>query len=373
VAQWLAANDFGHRRISARSVYVTSENGLILTDYRRASRRRSPDDFTTLGSLAAALYAVACQPEIYGEIVRDNLLKTNRLHKLASILADIMEEEKDAAELKELLTAVAQSDSTSEELCHALRCLASTPVRNYRSLGEIAARVGQRGSGEPSAADIAEKYIFMGRMQEGVIRALDGGGWLYIDRHGRQAIPGRFVCVDDFSEGRAAVETEAGHGLIDRDGRFVIEPQHEDVEWDSVHNVAIVTSGGLSGLYSRDGESLTGFIYDHILSGNEGMFPVRCGTKYGYMNRDGRIVIRPQYDDAFGFNKGMARVRSGNRELVIDPSGHRIATIQTPATKKATEMSDDMIAMAVAVAAAATVEMEAENSLRPAYKPTPVC
>ena len=372
VAQWLAANDFGHGRVSARSIYVTAENGLVLTDYRRASRRRSPDDLAALGSLAAALYAVACQPEIYGEIVRDNLLKMSRLHKFASVIADIMDGEEDAAQLKELLTAVAQSNGTGEELCRAMRGLASTPVRNYRSLGEIAARAGQRGGGETSAANIAEKYIFMGRVQDGVMRALDSNGWIYIDRHGCQAIPGRFVGADDFAEGRASVETEEGHGLIDRDGRFVIGPQHEDVEWDSVHNVAIVTSGGLSGLYSRDGEPLTGFIYDHILSGNEGMFPVRCGMKYGYLNRDGRMVIRPQYDDAFGFRDGMARVRSANRELVIDPSGHCIDVIQTQASERAAAMRDDMVAMAEAVAAAAAVEREVDNALRSAYKPTPV-
>ncbi len=183
------------------------------------------------------------------------------------------------------------------------------------------------GDTSEAVATTVQKYESIGEMHDGVMCAFDGDEWIYIDKTGAQAIEGRFVSVKDFDEGRAVVETETGFGLIDLDGRWIIEPQYEDLDWDSVHNVSIVTRDGLSGMMNRAGEPVTELAYDQILGGKEGLFAVRQGKRYGFLNKEGSMVIAPQFDDALGFRDGQARVRMGGEYFVIDPEGDIIQKI----------------------------------------------
>lgn len=314
IADWLAANEFSHGNLCAGNIYVSGSN-LVLVNYSRASRSRSDDDLPSLGALAAAVYVTACQPELYEGMIRDRTLKTKGLARLAYVLADIMEGS-GADELNGLLT-ILTAGKDGGDICTALHGLSSAPVRSYPALEAIVANL-RRNSADPSrSAD--GKYTFIGRMCDMVMRVFDGSRWFYIDHRGDKAFTGDFASAEDFCEGRAAVETKEGYGLIDLAGNFVIEPRYDDIEWDG--NVAIVTMEGQSGLYSREGEPLTGLIYDQVLPASEGMFPVRKNGKYGYIRRDGVMAIRPRFDDAFGFRDGFARVSNGDSHFLIDRQG----------------------------------------------------
>lgn len=331
IAEWLTNNDFSHRNICSRHIYVSPGEGLKLVNYSRGSRKRSHDDLLSIGALTAALYIAACQPELYREIVHDKTLKVSGLRKLTATIADLMDQE-DAEALKDLLAFVsAGSEASGENLCRAIRRVASTLPRSYETLEKIAEQLRSRNAAKGKAAERG-KYSFIGMMHDMVMRVFDGTEWSYVDRHGERAFPGSFVGAGDFSEGRAVVETTDGYGLIGLDGRFLIEPQCDDIEWDSINNVAIVTVDGQSGLYGREGQPLTGLIYDQILSGGEGLFPVRKNGKYGYIGRDGMMAIRPQFDDAFGFRNGFARVAIGNHEFLIDATGKQIDNIREKTT-----------------------------------------
>ncbi len=331
MAEWLTANDFSHRNICARHIYVEPDKGLKLVNYCRGSRKRSHDDLMSLAALSAALYIASCQPELYGEIIHDKILKVSGLRKLTAIIADIMSRE-DARALKDVLALMAAGTETpGEELCRAIRRLASTKPRSYEALEKIAAQLRNRNAG---AGDVAErgKYSFIGQMNDMVMRVFDGTEWFYIDRHGGKAFPESFISASDFSEGRAVVETKTGYGLIGLDGRFAIEPLYDDIDWDSINNVATVTVDGLSGLYDREGQSLTGLIYDHILPEGGGLYAVRINGKYGYIRRDGLVKIRPQFDNAGSFDNGCARVSIANHEFLIDTGGNRIDDVRQKAT-----------------------------------------
>lgn len=327
---WLSCNDFSHRNLCARNIIVQPDGTPVFINYTRSSRKRSREDLLALGALTAAVYIAACQPELYAELVHDKIMKTGGLAKLARLIADIMGDE-DAAELNGLLAMIISGDGTDNDLCAAIARLADAKPRPYAALENIAAHLRGNAAGGDGmvngAAGRERKYRFIGPMHDMVMRAFDGSAWRYIDKTGAAAVPGTFAGATDFAEGRAVVETAEGYGLIDLAGRFVIPPRYDDIEWDSVNNVAIVTAEGLSGLYSREGELLTGLIYDQILAGSEGLFPVRQGGKFGYLRRDGVMAIRPQYDDAFGFRGGVARVGTGNREFLIDTAGERVDDI----------------------------------------------
>lgn len=351
MAEWLSANDFSHNNICAATICAAGSNP-VLVDYSRASRTRSCGDLASVGALAAALYVTACQPELYDAVIRDKTLKPGRLPRLVRILTDIMEGS-GADELNDLLAILAPGGSAgngnaecgdtcvdsagnvwpgsggveSEDggrICAAIRRLASAPVRGYAVLENIAENLLLKND-PPSPV---RKYTFIGQMRDMVMRAFDGAKWFYIDRNGDMAFAGYFASAEDFCEGRAVVETDEGYGLIDSRGRFVIEPRYDDMEWDGANNVAIATSEGQSGLFSREGEPLTGLIYDQILPANESMFPVRKNGKYGFIRRDGVMAIKPRFDDAFGFRDGFARVSNANNQFLIDREGRVIDEIR---------------------------------------------
>lgn len=322
MAEWFVDSEFSHGNICSKNIYITALGMPVLVNYDRSSRQRSHNDIIAIASLAAAIYVTACRPEIYDDIIHDKILTASGLRKLTMLFTDIMSNEK-AEELNDVFSMVAAANEVSDEaVCMVIKKLSKTALCSYAALENIAGHIRGRAS-KSTARDFA-KYSYIGEMQDMLMRVCDGLNWFYIDRNGNVTIPGPFVTAEDFSEGRAVVETKSGYGLINVEGNFVIEPDCCDLEWNSIDNIAIVTIEGKSGLFSRDGVKLTELIYDQILPCSEGFLPFKLNGKYGFLRRDGTDVIKPVYDDAFCFKDGFARVKLGNRILLIDHEGNRI-------------------------------------------------
>lgn len=87
----------------------------------------------------------------------------------------------------------------------------------------------------------------------------------YVDAENRTVIAPRFRWADDFREGRAAVETETGMGLIDKQGCYVIDPRYEIVEYDAATGESQVRSQGLWARFDYLGHQLTAFTGEYDL------------------------------------------------------------------------------------------------------------
>lgn len=193
--------------------------------------------------------------------------------------------------------------------------------KNDADLRAIDSLIELLDTGTLKTAMAPQRYCDISEMCDGLMRARDGKEWVYLDKTGSQAFEGRFLSAGDFAEGRAVVEISSGFGLINVDGNIVIDPNFDDLEWDDVSNMAIVTRDGLSGLFDRAGQQVTDLIYDQILSGKEGLFPMKTGGKFGYLRKDGTIAIAAQFDDAYAFKDGFAMVRMGGDKYIIDTQG----------------------------------------------------
>lgn len=330
MAGWTAVNGFRHGNISAKNIRITPDLVPVMMNYTHSSRNHSQEDLVNIGALVAALFVAACRPEVYENVLSGHIMKSVSLRNLPGILRDMLNGEQ-PEELRSLLDLlVSESEAHDDRLCRAIRAVSDLKPMSIRSLDTAAASVKARAAAEKPNRN--GKYTFIGQMNDMVMRAYDGTAWRYIDNTGSVAIPGPYIGADDFAEGRAVVETDSGFGMIGLDGGFVLAPIYDDIEWDSIHNVAMVTKEGYSGLCGRNGESITGLIYDQILSGNEGLFPVKSNGRYGYISKDGVMVIKPQYDNAFGFSNGVARVALINREFLIDKQGRFVADIEQPVT-----------------------------------------
>ena len=85
----------------------------------------------------------------------------------------------------------------------------------------------------------------------------EAGG--YVDAQNRPVIAPRFRWAGDFHEGRAEVETDTGMGLIDKQGRYIIPPEYEIVEYAPAESVVRVRQHGRWALYDYLGRRLTEF------------------------------------------------------------------------------------------------------------------
>ena len=68
----------------------------------------------------------------------------------------------------------------------------------------------------------------------------------------------------DFREGRAEVQTAQGMGLIDKRGRYVIEPRYEIVDYNPYTGCSRIRSEGLWALADYNGRIVGGFTPRYI-------------------------------------------------------------------------------------------------------------
>lgn len=157
-----------------------------------------------------------------------------------------------------------------------------------------------------------------------LIRYRRGNRWGFADRHGRPLGTETFLEADDFYEGRAAVRTASGWGLLRRDGTYALPPDREQLSWHGPDNVATASRDGLWHLYDRCGRQLTAEGADWMGDPSEGRLLIRRGGRFGFIGLDGRPVTTLRFDEAYSFRNGRAAVRIRGEWFQIDPDGHRI-------------------------------------------------
>ncbi len=323
---WLLENEFAHQRIKISNIIITPGNTPVLINYESARRIRSTSDGVILGCIAIVLFIAACEPELY-LCLRNRSMSLGQFQRLLPMLARLLEDE--LAPLRTLAIALKEATYAPDySLCRKIGALADCEIRPYESLSHITDLMTHRTDLPQTQPQTNKrrkeesKYDRVGRMDDMLRPVCSGGWWSYVDQERNVVIEDDFTFAYSFREGRAVVEKVSGFGLIDLAGRYIIEPECDDIEWNDDLNVAIVSVNGKSGLYSRDGEALTGLIYDQILSPSDGLFTARKGDRYGFIRRDGSIALDFVYDDAFGFKAGYARVRQAERDFLIDLYGN---------------------------------------------------
>lgn len=105
-----------------------------------------------------------------------------------------------------------------------------------------------------------------------------------------------------------------GYGWeVIRSGYFEEEEDEEDE--------IIFEENGLGGLKQKDGTIIIPAQYDEVFSfaDNEIFAVVKRGGKYGYVNRQGQLVTGLVYDDAYDVLNGFGRVQIGLQHYLVQP------------------------------------------------------
>lgn len=199
----------------------------------------------------------------------------------------------------------------------------------YPKFSEGLARVKRDGRWEfidrAGVTVISVQYLSADDFQGGfavVAREFKGGLRVgYIDKAGKMLPTGWLTSAGPFSEGLAAVSTDARvRPSLDRDG-IVFDTFEATSELYAPARYRVINTKGervFEGTYQRVGEF------------SEGLAPVLTGGKWGYVDRQGRLAIPARFDCAGAFSEGLALVCSGDERNLIDAAGRvRVKTDYT--------------------------------------------
>jgi len=171
--------------------------------------------------------------------------------------------------------------------------------------------------------------------------------WGFIDKQGQWVVQPSFGNVTAFSEGLAGAEVDRKWGFIDKSGKWVIQPAYSDVGttrpcdhlfhglrdgvWEDTRREVIAFSEGLTAAYDEH-DGRWGFINkdgrwviqpQFIGAGgfSDGLAAVEAGGLWGFVDRSGNWVVTPFSVEAHGFTDGVAAVEYRGTSGFIDKAG----------------------------------------------------
>lgn len=333
----LDAAGLTHGHLTARNIVVDTECRPIALRHIHHFRKEEGSDRRALILLALHLYTAACEPAAHIAIQelprheRDKkMLRNLLLHAefsrnetlLAAVKSLQMERTPDVAESSAILRAIASAPFSGMPLLSALLLeTEDTPKIDYA--GDIKASY-YAGEGADNSMHVDfSRCDFVGALADTLIRYRKEGVWGFADREGVPVGTG-YLHAADFYEGRAAVATKSGFGLIDRDGEYRMQPTYETLEWYGAEGVAAACSDGQWMLYDRQGRLLIASAYDWIADPCEEIFLVRRNGRFGYVGINGTAITEVRYEEAFSFRNGKALVRLSGESFHIDRNGKRL-------------------------------------------------
>jgi hypothetical protein len=180
-----------------------------------------------------------------------------------------------------------------------------------------------------------------------------GDTWTLRDERGKVVATGTFDQLQEFSHGLAPAGRAKNWGVIDRQGKWLIEPRFSRVLICGANCVLGLTRSDWR-FYDRNGKQLPGPAYDRVLdlghgyfraggttivntssgrvvevpyqemgSFNDGLAAFKAGGKWGYLDSTGQVAVKPAYDEAHRAYDGVAAVKLGKSWHLIDRKGAR--------------------------------------------------
>jgi hypothetical protein len=158
-----------------------------------------------------------------------------------------------------------------------------------------------------------------------------GEKWGYIDQKGRIAVSPQFDDAYEFSDGVAQVIISNKCGYINKLGKFIINPQFDSPQLFLRHSSDIRVSplskshkekyfseglavvrmnngkGVKYGYIDREGKFVINPQFELAENFSEGLAAVKVNGKWGYINKTGMFVITPKFDLADNFELGLVK------------------------------------------------------------------
>lgn len=343
------ASGIVHGHLKPSGMFVTEKARPMTLGYLHGHRRSGQNDRMALTAMALLTYASACAPNLFhilwhgtaaGAAPLTALLtqaEFDRNDPLARAVATAMHAGgyapkaippayrrlPDSLETEALLDALSLMPFRPMPLLEELLAIRTPDIQSDTPRPLPPRRTPVAAENGPERLDAAACDC-LAQAADTMIRYCKEGMWGFADTELHPLTEPIFLSAGDFCEGRAAVETPEGCGLIDRSGAYVMEPRFEALEWYGEWNAVAACLDGEWNLYDRCGRRLTACGYDWMAAPEEGTVLVRRGGRFGFIDTAGHPLTTLRYDEAFSFRDGRALVRTDGDCYVIDRNGKRI-------------------------------------------------
>lgn len=153
--------------------------------------------------------------------------------------------------------------------------------------------------------------------------------WGYVDTTGKMVIPPRYKWVEVFSEGNLTiVQAASGFGLLNKLGREVVAPVHDEkIAILGCGMYAFREGGHWAILNSTPRRIDQGKVTDfQLFACDDGLLPVKWDGAWRYIDNEGALLPGPGFEEAMSYNHGVAPVKPHGEDLwtVVDKQGKRI-------------------------------------------------
>ncbi len=168
---------------------------------------------------------------------------------------------------------------------------------------------------------IAPQFRSVSYFSEGVCAVMNSiGAWGYVDKNGEVAIEYIYENAQPFTNGKAKVALHGKWCVIDKKGRFLLQPEYDDIDMDG--DGFLVKKANKWGWLGADGREMIPVQFADAYPFRGSRFAaVKSGEKWGYINEEGKFIIAPQFDFAFGFDGNLALVEANGKYGFISESG----------------------------------------------------
>lgn len=148
--------------------------------------------------------------------------------------------------------------------------------------------------------------------------------WGYMDTLGQIKIQPQFEFGREFKNGVAVTQLNGHWGLIDLEGKAVLDCKYNDVKYLENSNdqmIEVLVRKERIGLIDSLGNVIVPAIYNEIGEPKEGRIAVKRGTKWGFCDLEGNEIIPCIYDKIQDFSEGLAAFKKERRWGFMDKNG----------------------------------------------------
>lgn len=324
----LLRDSLSHGQLSRHNICFDKECRLRISDYPIANGKR--DDVEQLAKTAVLIFITASEKDAHKILATKSRSIEEHEKRLRAILAAAEHYAiRPLARLIEGLLHKASPENIANSMCE----LATEPFRPMPLLtGLLSGKMECPATTTPHISfeeslrvnlDACEEMLPAG---EGFVRYRLRGLWGYACTNGiRLPIERLLLYAEEFHNSKAVVKTSRGYGLMNTEGRMVMNDVWDDLDWH--HEEGIVTAADHEGkwhIYDPLGRQLSSVSCDWMGSVAEGYVIGRQGNKFGYFSTSGAKLTNFIYDEAYSFCNGLALVRFKDSLYHIDTTFHRI-------------------------------------------------